>query len=220
MVQNIAEKPTLTIRVIELIPRVTSPLEASDADTPVTSTLSAVFFPLDQFKVAKQFWQHSGDGVSSRRAEFCQRQLDEGKLVEANIATQPAVPRSKGPRRYSKLPKENPVNDNKPVLDGIDATTFLEERFGRNLGMAFVGSAKLAVRRRIAGTLRSDVGPNDALALPQEGGREVDGFTEDEVYLYPSGMSAIFNSHRSLLSILGARKSVCYRYISRPGSHY
>lgn len=114
----------------------------------------------------------------------------------------------KGPKRYSRVSSEKPKKE--PELD---TTAFVEERFGRNLGVAFVGSAKLALRRRIAGTLRSDVGLQDALTLSQEGGRDVDGFTENDVFLYPTGMSAIFNAHRSLLAILGARKSVCYRYI-------
>ncbi len=37
----------------------------------VSPSISAVFFPKALFPIAKQYWQHSGDGVSSRRAEFC-----------------------------------------------------------------------------------------------------------------------------------------------------
>ena len=176
------------------------------------SNLSAVFFPEGDSSVAKQFWQHSGEGVSSRRAEFCLGQLAEGRLVKK------AVPKNgirtlaaKGPRRYSN----NSSMDTKLALEdeapeGPSTSRFVEERFGRNLGLELAGCAKLAVRRRIAGTLKSNVDLKDAIVLSSEGGRDVDGFTEDDVYLYPTGMSAIFNSHQLVLRCVGSRKSVCF----------
>ncbi|KAJ2986087.1 hypothetical protein NUW54_g9907 [Trametes sanguinea] len=39
--------------------------------------LHIVFFPGDQFPLAKQFWQHAGLGISSRRAERCLSLLQE-----------------------------------------------------------------------------------------------------------------------------------------------
>src|SRR5690606_14252067 len=86
-------------------------------------------------------------------------------------------------------------------------------KFGRNLEVTLVENAKLAVRRRIAGSLR-DPNPTAETAISAEDARMVKGFTEDDVYLYPCGMNAIFNAHRLLLHALGTRKSVCYGYVS------
>lgn len=162
-------------------------------------------FPAGEFKIAKQFWQHSGDGISSRRAEFCHQELEEGSLVEpSELSNRPA----KGPKRYSRVVVDKGASKlPAAVPDGPDVSIFVEERFGRNLAVEFVANAKLAVRRRIAGTLKSNVSLSDAIALSSEGGRDV---TEDEVYLMPTGMSAIFNAHRLLLATIGTRKSVCY----------
>lgn len=213
--------PTVPVRVIELTAKENTSTNAPESDKSVTSNLGVVFFPQQNFPVAKQFWQHSGDGISSRRAEFCQRQLDEGRMVDASGSSQAISGRPKGPKRYAtKGSTEKTATDKEAAPEGSDATTFLEERFGRNLGFAFVRSAKVALRRRIAGTLKSSVGPQDALKISSEGGRDVEGFTEDDVFLYPTGMSAIFNTHRSLLEVIGERKSVCYRYGKPMSDHH
>ena len=198
--------PPPSVRVVELIPRV-------NESSCISSGLAAVLFSSGEFKVAKQFWQHSGDGVSSRRAEFCQQELEDGLLVEKGLPEEVLGRPAKGPKRYSRVPTDKGSKPLSPAIpDGPDASRFVEERFGRNLGVEFVVNAKLAVRRRIAGTLRSNVVLSDAIALSREGGRE-EGFTEDDVYLYPTGMSAIFNSHRLLMETMGLKKSVCYGYI-------
>jgi cystathionine gamma-synthase len=194
--------PPPAVRVIEFTPRL-------GQDACIASGLCAVLFPAGEFKVAKQFWQHSGDGISSRRAEFCQQELDDGLLREKGLPDELSNRPAKGPKRYSRVSVDKGTN--KPA-DGPDASQFVEERFGRNLGVEFVANAKLAVRRRIAGTLKSNVALSDAIALKSEGGRDVDGFTEGDVYLHPTGMSAIFNSHRLLLETLGPRKGVCYGF--------
>ncbi|KAF8543049.1 pyridoxal phosphate-dependent transferase [Trichophaea hybrida] len=202
--QHSPTSPPPSVRVIDLTPR-------GGQDTYISSGLSAVFFPIDEFKVAKQFWQHSGDGVSSRRAEFCQRELEEGFLVEKGKDLSSRL--AKGPKRYSRGSIDKECFKLSPLVpDGPDTSQFVEERFGRNLGVEFVSNAKLAIRRRIAGTLRSNIGLDDAIALSREGGRDVDGFTEDDVYLFPSGMSAIFNSHQLLLEARGPERSICYGF--------
>lgn len=181
--------------------------------------LSSIIFPAEEFAIAKQFWQHTGDGISSRRAEFCLNAYEEAVLSDKNSAAVPSSSPpsrvSKGPKRYSRLPQEYrspapvPVSVSK-VDTGVDSSQYVEERFGRNLDSAFIDSAKLAIRRRIAGTLKSNVGLQDAMGLSSEGGRLSEGFSENDVYLYPTGMSAIFNTHRLLLAARGPKKSVCY----------
>lgn len=213
--------PAPNIRVIELTCKTG---KSPKGKTAIWSDLCAVLFPAGEFKVAKQFWQHTGDGISSRRAEFCQCELEEGTLVEkgsittltddlAALSTSPPSRVSKGPKRYSRMSKDKVESKPQVAADteaGEDCSRFVEERFGRNLDVAFVDSAKLAIRRRIAGTLKSNVALKDALELSSEGGRLEEGFSEDDVYLHPTGMSAIFNTHRLLMSALGPKKSVCY----------
>lgn len=212
MEQRTDTAPTPAIRIVELTCKLPREKNA------IWSGLSAVLFPAEEFGVAKQFWQHSGDGISSRRAEFCLSEFEEGVLVEKSsvAASGPPSRVSKGPKRYSRLPRG--VVEHKPAVQtqtqeveaGADCSQYVEERFGRNLDTAFIDSAKLAIRRRIAGTLKSNVGLQDALGLSSEGGRLGEGFSENDVYLYPSGMSAIFNTHRLLASARGPKKSVCY----------
>lgn len=100
-------------------------------------------------------------------------------------------------------------------LDGHGS--HVEERFGRNLSISLTSNAKVAIKRRIAGLLAADMELEDALrASPQRQNR---GFSEDDVYLYPSGMSAIFNAHQCLMAARQSLKSVCYGWVLRMGYH-
>ncbi|TGZ80259.1 cystathionine gamma-synthase [Ascodesmis nigricans] len=201
ILQRSTTAPIPTVRVIGLA-RLPPQAESPSIANFIACEVYAVMFPSSEYGVAKQFWQHSGDGISSRRAEFCLKLLEEQQLVE--VGSQDA-PRPKGPRRYSRAPKRSAPNSEDP-------SAFVEERFGRNLNFSFVGDAKMAVRRRIAGTLRSDV-ELDALDSTRVPGRDVEGFTENDVHLYPTGMSAIFNTHQALLSLAKEPvKSVCYGF--------
>ncbi|QDS71338.1 hypothetical protein FKW77_002195 [Venturia effusa] len=174
--------------------------------------VSAVLFPSTQFSIAKTFWQHSGEGVSSRRAEYCHELLKEGLLAEKHTADT-GQRLCKGPRRYRKSLSRSGSMQAIP-LDGKDSTAFIEERFGRNLEIKFAEQAKAAVRRRIAGSLTADMALEDALAIKNNGvgGRHLPEFSEDDVYLYPCGMNAIFNTHRSLMAARGQLKSVMYGF--------
>ena len=196
--------------------------------------LNAVIYPKELWPTAKVFWQHTGEGISSRHAEFCQKALDEGVMVEASTLSQPTTPRlSKGPRRYQR-----PVS----IDHGISQTTnghsnghtngdtqaggesgvkdsalFVEERFGRNLDVAFAAQCKVAIRRRIAGSLSANEDLPQALEMTPEGplnerSRDVPGFSVDDVYLFPNGMNAIFHAHRSLKLSRGELPSVMYGF--------
>lgn len=189
--------------------------------------ISAVVFAGDLFPVAKQFWQHSGEGVSSRRAEFSHGLFQEGLLVDAktirpteNGAAKPC----KGPRRYQKgsIDKTSPralqesTNGSVsiPVSESRESTAFLEERFGRNLHVSFADNAKSAIRRRIAGALSGDMDladvPDSKSTTPNL--RGVSELSEDDVYLYPCGMNAIYHVHRMMLKARGELKSVSFGF--------
>lgn len=200
-------------RIVEFVPSAQKPQHSESQR--VQPRLSAVLYPAEHWPIAKQFWQHSGDGVSSRRAEFCEKALHEGTMVDkASIYDKPRM--TKGPRRYQRQmsvdsPHQSPTEDSP---DGTDPFAFVEERFGRNLNVQFAVQAKLAIRRRIAGSLTSDADLHEALQHPEdvERTRSAHGFSVDDVFLYPSGMSAIFNTHRNLMSVRPQNKSISYGF--------
>ncbi|KNG88022.1 cystathionine gamma-synthase [Aspergillus nomiae NRRL 13137] len=212
-----------SVRVVEFVP---SPRPKSESAN-VTSLLSCVIYPNELASVAKQVWQHTGNGVSSRRGEFCHSALRDGFLVEKkSTATDTVAQRiCKGPRRYQG---KNTVNgafraggthpsptDSSMATDGVrdgrEHIQFIEERFGRNLNTSLADQAKRAVRKRIAGVLKADVELSEALNTTSEEGR-VAGLTESDVFLFPTGMSSIFNSHQMLLAARGAMKSICFGF--------
>ncbi|KAL2816850.1 pyridoxal phosphate-dependent transferase [Aspergillus cavernicola] len=205
-----------TIRVLDFVP--TQQLE-TELPT-VTSFLSCVIHPKEHAKIAKQVWQHTGDGVSSRRGEFCLTALKDGYLVEKKAAAADAAPQRfcKGPRRYQGRGSINGISKtalqsataNQPQ-EGRESVQFIEERFGRNLSTSLANQAKVAVRRRIAGVLTADMELSEALEKASKEGR-VAGLLEADVSIYPTGMSSIFNSHRLLLKARGAMKSICFGF--------
>lgn len=197
--------PITSVRLLNLEPRMSS----NDHDT-VLSGVYCVFFPQDHFPVAKQVWQHTGDGVSSRRGEFCLKALRDGFLqpVAAPGRVRSDSNYTKGPRRYQRGGSQNNINflvnlpespSNGPIPEDKDYSVFVEERFGRNLNVQLAEKAKIAMRRRIAGCLTDDLDLEEALDRPSQCAEgRLRGLTEDHVFLYPTGMSAIFNAHRML----------------------
>ena len=231
--ENITDqRPTLhrekNVRLIDLVYQ--SERYANRNGRNGLTAISAVLFPEEHFGSAKTFWQHSGDGISSRSAEFHHRAFEEGYLTcrsscERQETKQSLVP--KGPRRYQKAKSveqadadTNGIILGKPTLtnfksrDTLSYTQFLEERFGRNLEIALAANAKLAVRRRITGSLTADVDLQEALHISRDSvsSREVSGVSENDVFLFPCGMSSIFNLHRIMLAARGPLKSVSYGY--------
>lgn len=204
------------VRIVEFVHQ--HPKTASKASSPeIWTNLYAVLYSKELHSYAKAYWQHTGEGISSRRAEFCQRQLDEGFIVPKNsVGEQQNGSQGvfKGPRRYQRgsmdVASTRATQTQNCMSKGDDYAAFVEERFGRNLGAPLVQSAKLAIRKRIAGILRANLCLEDAIKITDESGARVSGLTPDDVYLFPCGMAAIFNTHRMLLSVLGPMKSVSF----------
>lgn len=213
-------------RVVELVPdAVTAGVEGNSK---AYFGIAAVLFPKKQFGTAKSFWQHTGDGISSRRAEFCHKAFEAGHLVTRDgLAQAQSTPHrlGKGPRRYQRgnsvdntlLPQHGRANGapslpSGPNPDRPEYAQFVEERFGRNLDLSLAANAKLAIRRRIAGSLTADVDIADALGMHEDmkRRRDVPGFSEEDIYVYPTGMSSIFNTHRTMLAVRGPLKSICF----------
>lgn len=148
--------------------------------------LYAVIFPAAKFKTAKVFWQHTGLGISSRRAEFHQRFFDDGILVETNRNKMDAV--------YENMR----LKANKSA-HLASAQMVTEGQFRKDLMLDQSRNAKLAIRQRIAHAISSGREPHSAVDV-------------SDVFLYETGMSAIFNVHRMLLAVRGHLKSICYGY--------
>ncbi|KAK3348043.1 pyridoxal phosphate-dependent transferase [Neurospora tetraspora] len=210
----------INIEVINLVLDMSNP--EARALEPLCPSISAVIMPQDGFPFAKQYWQHSGDGVSSRRAEFCHGLFTDGLLrplielrnADASASAKPC----RGPKRYQRQASLDARGNQQPNMHGhVNGTTgetamiqetsrFLEERFGRNLDLSFVQPAKSAIKRRIAGALRSadhDLGGSPSLSEKQMSSntRGIANLREEDIYLFPCGINAIFHAHRALYSI-------------------
>lgn len=233
-------------------------------------TVYAVFLPLADSSVGKQFWQHAGDGISSRFAARYLALLTSPSSPSSATDLRTRTRSGRGFSRnkhYAKLPSASDIDLSSSItLDGEpsastsaapvveegteDATSYVEERYGRNLARTLGPLAKTALKRRIAGVLREAPSfkqakelalssrlqhlslASEAEALSASGGkrsdsevadgvsqRGVEGLTEHDVFLYPTGMSAIFHSHQLAMhtaKALGKRveKSVCFGCVS------
>ena len=189
-----------------------------------TLKLAAFFFPSNLSRLAKTFWQHTGEGISGRQAGYCCKLYEEGLLLEQHALGRFEIA-CKGPKRYQKSDSKDDKhtveetdlqrieNGNSSFEESLDHAKFVEERFGRNLHLDLADSAKSAIRRRVSGSLIANVDLEQAEATSENAAeaRYVPGLTSDDVYLYPGGMSSIFNTHQTMMSAFGQeRKSICF----------
>ena len=201
--------------------------ESASASTAAGVELHIVLFPAGSFPLAKQFWQHTGLGISSRLAEQCLAMLPEEGVSNDRAKTPPprAIPSKKmaGNRHYAKAPSFSssppctsvvPERSLTEILE-TDHVEYLEERYGRNMPVGAAAAAKRAMRRRIAGVLVKDTPSDWSSAGGQEAElgpstRGVKEVNEDDVYLYPTGMAAIWSSHQLALGVMPLAKSICF----------
>jgi cystathionine gamma-synthase len=190
----------------------------------LTPTISAVLCPRELFPIAKQYWQHTGDGVSSRRAEFCFELFKQDLLVPVSSPASPPPSSTyskscRAPRRYHRpdsatdrvpnVAKIPPTPSRTDADDSLEWSLFLEERFGRNLELSQVQRARSAIKRRIAGAVTVDDDENSTNAEPMAtNSRGAVNLRESDVYLFPCGMNAIYHTHRSLTAIREPLKSI------------
>eukprot|EP00842_Homolaphlyctis_polyrhiza_P003328 jgi/Hompol1/3997/HPOL_000693-RA len=119
------------------------------------TSVHIVLFPQTLASIAKQFWQHTGEGISSRFAEHCLRTLGVISTASAELLA--------------------------------DETGSIDQPADR---------AKATVRERIA-----DIISDSQFQISQ-----------DNVYLFPCGMSAIYNVHRAILKLRPNIKSVQFGF--------
>lgn len=153
-------------------------------------------------------------GISSRYAEHCL-----SLLPEETVPASPTVyTKQKSAHRYYSV-KEKPQTLSATPDDALssDQSTYLEERYGRNLSQDAATFAKRALRRRIAGVLLRD-GPADWDAVGSDNSKlqpstRGPGVTEDDVYLYPTGMAAIWNAYQTISGLRPVAKSVAFGFV-------
>ncbi|KAK1457919.1 cystathionine gamma-synthase [Colletotrichum cuscutae] len=188
----------------------------------LSPTVSAVVYAPEVFPFAKQYWQHTGDGISSRRAEFCHGLLKEGLFVPVARPNSPVGKAHRGPKRYHR---PSSIDDTKTAhhpaakvnpqsaFETQESLRFLEERFGRNLDLSLVERARLAIKRRIAGAMAADMEASISSLPPMgENARNQKDLQESDVYLFPCGMNAIYNAHRAMLRARGDLQSVNFGF--------
>ena len=216
------KEPTGTVRIAEF------EIAPKDTTTELNRVpIYIVLFPQEAFSIAKQFWQHAGDNISSRMAEYCLRIMDDNKGIDGekkSVASDLYRPKhGMGSRSRSHYSNKS-VKPVEPAKDeeAVEQTTYLEERYGRNLPVKFANSAKIALRRRIAGVMKGEdedlsdiVNKIASIDLEEQrqvkGERGIRGLSEENVYLYPCGMSAIYHAHQiAMLHGDKSLKSVCF----------
>ena len=194
--------------------------------------LSAALYPKRCAKLAKVFWQHTGEGISSRRAEYSKKMIEEGALC-LKTAVEDIDLACKGPKRYRRQASSDLNVPRSSALQEVDANglnrapdrneqaRFVEERYGRNLNLELADKAKKAIRRRIAGSLTSTIDLPTSLDQPVDLARQPpdprSSLTLSDIYLYPGGMNAIYSTHRTLLSSsspkdVAPRQSICFGF--------
>lgn len=203
-----SDNPQLHRRVLQL----STPPPATDFEksSRIELTVGIVFFPGDEFPLAKQYWQHSGEGISSRMGEYVLKELFDVKdekrtLGRSKQELQAQFIQRKSPSISASM-RANSQSQNEEVEREFN--TFIEQKYGRVLDLKFAEEAKVALRRRISGEAEKSEKETES---PDSKRGMVLG--ESEVYLYPSGMASIFHAHQALLgSVETPKKSVCFGF--------
>ena len=144
--------------------------------------LHVVFYPKCLFQQAKSFWQHTGYGISSRYAVFCLEEFDKLRQqgpnsVEQRVQENTALnsPEQLSPKSGAEMPR----NVVQRCLRDKSTNGSIEKQSQRSDGTKKPGAdqgsnGKDVLRSRIAEATSASVKTSP-----------------DNVYIYPTGMSAI-----------------------------
>jgi cystathionine gamma-synthase len=188
------------IRLVEFM------ISSEDLTTEKPPILYLILFPTEDFGLAKQFWQHTGTGISSRFAEYC--------LVKLHLLFPMRIEAGHLSKQFKQQSREHTWEMHRASLQE-ERSTWVEERFGRNLPNDLVTEAKIALRKRIAGVIGDS--SSDSPTLGNEGllkgaDRQCMGVTQDHVRLFSCGMSAIYFAHQAVTELLEDRRTVQFGY--------
>ncbi|EGV65776.1 Cystathionine gamma-synthase [Yamadazyma tenuis] len=182
------------------------PKSEAEKSSVIATTIGVVFFPTSVASLAKNYWQHAGEGISSRLAEYLLKTLfDESSSGQHSIKFNPVdLGASKSELQAKKIQALSPsLSVRKPRKDENmqESDIHIEQKYGRVLDLKFGDAAKTALRKRITGGLAEHVQQSTDTPLNYE-----------DVYLFSTGMAAIFNAHRALLNSQEPRMSVCFGF--------
>lgn len=194
----------LSVRILQL----STPAPATDDEKSfiVESDIGVCFFPEEDFSIAKQYWQHSGEGISSRMGEYLLRELFHKEKAVRKLATLKQELQAQRIQRKSPSISKSFSQPQEEIDNEYFA--FIEQKFGRVLDLKFAEGAKRALRRRICG--KADKSRNQKEEM--EKARRGKNLSETDVYLLPSGMAAIFTAHQALINSFPAKESVCFGF--------
>ncbi|KAJ3103487.1 hypothetical protein HDU97_010070 [Phlyctochytrium planicorne] len=213
-----------TIRIAEYTLALQHTATSPDASDPITCLLAGpailyiVIFQKELAAIGKRFWQHSGEGVSARFASFCLRVIEKNRRAIDFSGDEKDGKKLGSSQRYLQYP--NNADDQHAMTDlalqessKSEMDVFVEERYGRNLDLRTVQHAKTVLKKRIAGVLGDDDKvqgtANDSVAYKL---RNLDSVNESHVFLFPSGMSAIYNAHRLITKLRPSQKTVQFGF--------
>jgi len=179
-------------------------------------TLHVVLFQADEYPLAKAFWQHAGLNISSRLADAVLARM-EGS---SNSSPPTLAVTSKPSSRYSVKKPIAVTNGYDDEVEPSLHSTWIEERYGRNMPASAAENAKRALRRRIAGVLMldrtsiDDPDVQDLLVTATSNDLlpsiRASGATEEDVFILPTGMSAIWTAHQATMATRPAGKAICF----------
>ncbi|KIO34442.1 hypothetical protein M407DRAFT_218652 [Tulasnella calospora MUT 4182] len=175
--------------------------------------LHIVFFPAESFKLAKLCWKYTGHGISSRRADKClellgTQSLDPARgLPTSTTNSRPQTPNNSSPGgSVESLPDIQSENQTMMLVQCHEEPLPYDE-------------ARLVLQRRIARALEGDF--SSASGAPpsvlESNGSGTRILSDDDVYLYLTGMNAIWHAHQLILQTtekMGkvAGKSICFGF--------
>ncbi|RKP22622.1 pyridoxal phosphate-dependent transferase [Syncephalis pseudoplumigaleata] len=161
-----------------------------DSDSIVVDTVTigqyavhVIAYPIEHDKTAKHFWEMVGCGITSRFAHRC---LNEVGIAMPNV-----------------LLKHN-ISPEAATRQTLPADCLPEDQ---------VDKAKQLIKQRLVSVIqRTYADAEDAGAEFTQQHPSALALNEDNAYLYPCGMNAIYNLHRLLGFMKTKRKTVCYGF--------
>ncbi|KAI0743000.1 PLP-dependent transferase [Daedaleopsis nitida] len=192
--------------------------------------LHIVLFPETASRLAKQFWQHTGTGISSRRAAHCEQLLGGDPSGRTPHDVAPGTPPVSNGRHHlsttgAGTSRTMPDDSAQPIFGGNQAELLgktecdyvAETCRSTTRPLECAADAKRAIRRRIAGFLslsREEATSSRSVAaggLPvqsEHGMQAVMTVAEDDMWLFPTGMSAIWHAHHLCMGLRPGAKSL------------
>jgi cystathionine gamma-synthase len=206
-----SDKSNLSVRILQL--STAPPEDELEKSLVIESNIGVIFFPSSEFPLAKNYWQHSGEGISSRMGEYVLKEIFhkekkpstyKGSHMKQELQAQKIQQRSPSLSKSLQSPSFSSNEETEKEFN-----TFIEQKYGRVLDLKFAAQAKVALRRRICGKIDKSHSQEDEMQKARRGKH----LSETDVYLYPSGMAAIFNAHHALLQVAETKnKSVCFGF--------